>query len=103
MLELMLQKDVDRRPTAAKCLAQPWFQAEEGGHPTLSVGVVQCLELYSRLPEFKKAVFMLMAHQSAAPAIRELHAIFTHFDHGNHGTLASSDLRGLLGDCGMKP
>lgn len=44
-----------------------------------------------------------MAHQSAAPGLEELRAIFTHFDERNVGNLSSDDLRGVLADCGMKP
>lgn len=100
LLQQMLQKNVDMRPSAAECLNHPWFQTTTAT-PTLSVGVVQCIEAYSRLDELKKAVFLLMAHQSALPALEELRAIFTHFDERNRGTLSSTDLRLVMRSCGL--
>jgi len=102
LLNRMLQKDVDKRFSAAECLQHPWFQTATAT-PTLSVGVVQCIEAYSRCDELKKAVFLLMAHQSALPALLELRKIFTHFDERNKGTLEAQDLRVVLRDCGCLP
>merc|ERR1712014_41738 len=94
---------MNKRPDASECLEHPWFQDDEGEAPTLSVGVVQCLDAYSRLPELKKAIFLLMAHQSASPGLQELRAIFTHFDERNEGTLCSDGLRSVLAECNLRP
>jgi serine/threonine protein kinase len=103
LLNSMLTRDHRVRPDATGCLASsPWFR-RIGDTPTLSVGIVQCLECYSRLPELKKDIFLLMAHQSALPAIQELRAIFTYFDESNQGTLSVEDLRDVLSQAGLKP
>jgi len=99
-LRQILEKEPERRWTATQCLQHAWFQRDDG-MPTLSVGVVQCIEAYARMSELKKAIFLLMAHNSAAPALNELRAIFTHFDVGNRGVLTSKDLRHVLASVGM--
>lgn len=95
-LDKLLQKDPGSRPDAAECLCDPWFKANESTPPPLSVGVIQCLQAYSRQPELKKALFYLLAHQSIAPALQELRAVFTHFDTKNLGALYREDLREVL-------
>merc|ERR1712154_731684 len=57
---------------------------------------VQCLEAYSWQPELKKALFLLIAHQSTAPVLQELRAIFTHFDVENKGALNNDIFREVL-------
>jgi len=103
LMDKMLTRDPNKRLTAAEALEEPWFTGGDEDVPTLSVGVAQCLDAYSCMPELKKAIFLLMAHQSAEPSLEELRAIFTHFDGKNQGTLSSEDLQGILEDCGMKP
>jgi len=102
LLGQILEKEPDLRPDATKCLESAWFKSDDS-MPTLSVGVVQCVEAYARMSELKKAVFLLMAHQSAVPALNELRAIFTHFDVGNCGVLTTPDLRLVLATVGMPP
>jgi Ca2+-binding EF-hand superfamily protein len=96
----ILEKDPSCRPDATQCLECTWFQRHDT-MPTLSVGVVQCIEAYARMSELKKAIFLLMAHQSAVPALNELREIFTHFDVGNRGVLTAQDLRLVLATVGM--
>jgi len=67
------------------------------------VGVVQCVEAYARMPELKKAIFLLIAHQCEVQASFELRALFTHFDVRNRGSLSASDLRQVLVSSGMGP
>lgn len=102
LLELMLHKDVDRRPDAAECLEHAWFKKFEEPPPPLSVGVTQCLEAYAGQPELKKAIFLLIAHMCTAPALQELRAIFTHFDTQNRGVLSCGQFRDVLQKSGMK-
>lgn len=97
----MLEKEEPRRPNATQLLEHDWVQMMSERPPPLSVGVAQCLEAYARMSEMKKAIFLLMAHQSAVPAIQELRAIFTHFDVQNRGTLTAQDLRIVLRECGL--
>lgn len=105
LLMQMLQKDDSVRPDATGCLDHPWFRAYSEVPPTLSVGVVQCVEAYARMPELRKAIFLLMAHQYEvdAQALIELRALFTHFDVRNQGSLSAADLKGVLMQCGMGP
>jgi len=103
LLRIVLEKDPGRRPDATQCLQHAWFQRYDDAMPTLSVGVAQCLEAYARMSELKKAIFLLMAHESAVPALNELRAIFTHFDVGNRGVLTSQDLRHVLASVGLSP
>merc|ERR1711908_212162 len=103
LMQAMLTKDPNQRLTASECLAQEWFNVADEDCPALSVGVAQCLDAYAQMPELKKAIFLLMAHQSAEHSLEELRAIFTHFDISNQGILDASDLRGVLEDTGMKP
>merc|ERR1719215_209776 len=102
-MNYLFEKDDRRRPDASRCLSHPWFGQYSASAPTLSVGVVQCLEAYSIQPELKKALFLLIAHQSTAPALQELRAIFTHFDDKNQGALSNEDLRGVLLRTGVTP
>jgi len=95
-LNQLFQKDPRLRPDAAECLRHPWFKSFESTPPPLSIGVIQCLEAYSWQPELKKALFLLIAHQSTAPALQELRAIFTHFDVQNRGALDSDVFREVL-------
>jgi len=100
LLDLMLQKDPRSRPDAAGCLDHPWFKQFSQTPPTLSVGVTQCLEAYSSMPELKKAIFLLMAHQFSTPVINELREIFTHFDVHNRGCLSAASFREVLHNTG---
>lgn len=102
LLQLMLHKDVDRRPDAAQCLDHAWFTKFAGEPPPLSVGVTQCLEAFAGQPELKKAIFLLIAHMCNAPALNELRAIFTHFDTQNRGVLSCAQFRDVLQKSGMK-
>lgn len=101
LLWQMLRKNVDERPDACQCLQHPWFQKFCEVPPPLSVGVVQCIEGYARMSELKKAIFLLIAHQSAPEAIEELRALFTHFDFRNQGSLSAADLHHVLIQSGM--
>jgi len=92
----IFQKDHNARRDAPGCLAHDWFRKFEELPPPLSIGITQCLEAYSCQPELKKALFLLIAHQSTAPALQELRAIFTHFDTSNRGALNCDILRGVL-------
>jgi len=103
LLFKMLDKDDSRRPYAAQCLEHPWFRQNEGVPPTLSVGVVQCVEAYMRMSELKKAIFLMIAHQCEVQAVFELRALFTHFDTRNRGSLSMADLRQVLTSSGMGP
>jgi hypothetical protein len=103
LLETMLCKDASKRPDAAECSKHSWFENAKERAPILSVGVLQCLDVYSRLTELKKAIFLLMAHQSALPCLDELRAIFTHFDETNNGIIDADDLRFVLTESGMTP
>jgi len=103
LLGQMLQKDDSKRPFAAQCLEHPWFRKSEEVPPTLSVGVVQCVEAYARMSELKKAVFLLIAHQCEVQALFELRALFTHFDTRNRGSLSTVDLRQVFASSGMGP
>lgn len=103
LLGQMLQKDDSKRPFAAQCLDHPWFGKSDEVPPTLSVGVVQCVEAYARMSELKKAVFLLIAHQCEVQALFELRALFTHFDTRNRGSLSTVDLRQVLASSGMGP
>lgn len=96
LLNQMLEKDPIMRPDAAQCLTHAFFKKYDVVPKTLSVGVLQCLEAYSKESELKKAIFLLMAHQCAEPALQELQAIFTYFDTGNSGALPRNDLNSLL-------
>merc|ERR1712176_1437199 len=79
-LDQLLQKDKRKRPDAATCLKAPWFEMFSKQPPILSAGVAQCLHAYMRIPELKKAMLCLMAHQCPVPACEELREIFTHFE-----------------------
>lgn len=97
----MLRKDDRIRPDATQCLEHAWFRGYCEVAPTLSVGVVQCVEAYARMSELKKAIFLLMAHQCAVEALLELRALFTHFDVRNQGSLSTADLKTVLMASGM--
>mmetsp|Transcript_141366 Transcript_141366/g.368092 ORF Transcript_141366/g.368092 Transcript_141366/m.368092 type:complete len:807 (+) Transcript_141366:57-2477(+) len=99
----MFRRDPEQRPDASQCLEHPWFQKFSEVPPTLSVGVVQCVEAYARMSELKKAIFLLIAHQCAMDTIPELRALFTHFDYRNRGTLSTYDLHQVLVQSGMGP
>eukprot|EP00929_Paragymnodinium_shiwhaense_P119726 TRINITY_DN91625_c0_g1_i1.p1 TRINITY_DN91625_c0_g1~~TRINITY_DN91625_c0_g1_i1.p1 ORF type:complete len:769 (+),score=115.15 TRINITY_DN91625_c0_g1_i1:183-2489(+) len=99
----MLVKSVDDRPDAGTCGEMPWFHASDEETPTLSVGIIQCLEGFSRMPQLKKAIFLLIAHQCSVEATPELQAIFTHFDVSNQGRLNVDDLCKVLVRAGMQP
>eukprot|EP00929_Paragymnodinium_shiwhaense_P013771 TRINITY_DN12161_c0_g1_i3.p1 TRINITY_DN12161_c0_g1~~TRINITY_DN12161_c0_g1_i3.p1 ORF type:complete len:744 (+),score=153.78 TRINITY_DN12161_c0_g1_i3:51-2282(+) len=101
LMELMLTKLADARPHAAQTLEHPWFKQFEDQPPTLSVGVTQCLDAYSSLPELKKALFLFIVHQFAPAAGNELRALFTHFDFSNRGTLSLAALSQVLTQAGM--
>jgi len=101
LLQSMLRKDVGSRPGPAQCLEHSWFQNFSEVPPTLSVGVVQCVEAYAGLDELRKAIFLLIAHQCALTALPELRALFTHFDYRNRGTLSTHDLHQVLMESGM--
>jgi len=107
LLQLMMTKDPQKRPLAEECLEHAWFKKFDQHLPPLSVGVTQCLEAYSVMPELKKSFFLLIAHQSTAPAqaaaLQELRAIFTHFDVRNRGALSEDNLREVLQKSGMSP
>jgi calcium-dependent protein kinase len=102
MMYKMLDKDVDVRPDAVQSLEHPWFVSDVLP-PTLSVGIVQCLDAYSRIPELKKDIFLLVAHVSSLPALGELRQIFTYFDESNEGTISSTDLRTVLAGASLHP
>jgi len=95
-LTSIFQKDPRYRQDAPGCLTHVWFKKFEEAPPPLSIGVIQCLEAYSCQPELKKALFLLIAHQSTAPALQELRSIFTHFDEANRGALSNDILREVL-------
>lgn len=101
----MMNKEERDRPDAETCLLHRWFQDPSAAEdaPTLSVGVMQNVEAFARLPEMKKAIFLLIAHQSSVDALLELRALFTHFDVGNAGVLTAQDLRVTLIRGGMAP
>jgi serine/threonine protein kinase len=101
LMDQMLDKDPRRRPDAAKCLEHKWFKSFDRKPPPLSVGVSQCLDAFAGQPELKKAVFLLIAHQSTVPALEELRAIFTHFDTSNRGTISAASIREVLNSAGM--
>eukprot|EP00929_Paragymnodinium_shiwhaense_P013769 TRINITY_DN12161_c0_g1_i1.p1 TRINITY_DN12161_c0_g1~~TRINITY_DN12161_c0_g1_i1.p1 ORF type:complete len:739 (+),score=180.56 TRINITY_DN12161_c0_g1_i1:95-2311(+) len=103
LMELMLTKLADARPQAAQTLEHNWFKQFEEQPPTLSVGVTQCLEAYSSLPELKKALFLFIVHQFAPAAGNELRALFTYFDVSNRGTLSLGALSQVLTQAGMEP
>ncbi|CAE8628917.1 unnamed protein product, partial [Polarella glacialis] len=105
LLIQMLQKDDKLRPDATQCLDHPWFRGYSEVAPTLSVGVVQCVEAYARMPELRKGIFLLLAHQYEvqAQALLELRALFTHFDVRNQGSLSATDLKAVLIESGMGP
>lgn len=103
VMRQMLTKQESLRPDAARCLEQEWFRGLSEVQPTLSVGVVQCIEAYAWMPELKKAVLLLIAHQHSVDALPELRALFTHFDVRNKGSLSSEDLRLVLIRSGMGP
>jgi len=103
LLDLMLQKDHKQRPDAATCLEHPWFRQFEQGAPELSVGVSQALEAYSRQPELKQAIFLLMAHQFQTPVLNELREVFTHFDVHNRGCLTTDSFCEVLLSTGITP
>eukprot|EP00927_Polykrikos_kofoidii_P001706 TRINITY_DN10665_c0_g1_i1.p1 TRINITY_DN10665_c0_g1~~TRINITY_DN10665_c0_g1_i1.p1 ORF type:complete len:788 (-),score=136.17 TRINITY_DN10665_c0_g1_i1:54-2417(-) len=101
---MMIDKDSSKRPDAEQCLAHPWFQDPSCTEtPTLSVGVMQNVEAFGRMPEIKKAIFLLIAHQCSVDALREIQALFTHFDVRNRGCLSAEDLRVVLVHGGMGP
>mmetsp|Transcript_134892 Transcript_134892/g.269154 ORF Transcript_134892/g.269154 Transcript_134892/m.269154 type:complete len:758 (-) Transcript_134892:108-2381(-) len=103
LLDMMFQKNAQKRPDAATCLEHPWFKQFEQETPTLSVGVTQGLEAYSQQPELKKAIFLLMAHQFSTPVLNELREVFTHFDVHNRGCLATESFHEVLQNTGMSP
>ncbi|CAE7674001.1 CPK7 [Symbiodinium necroappetens] len=103
LLMRMLDKDDASRPDAAQCLEHPWFSAYSEVPPTLSVGVLQCVESYARMPELRKGIFLLLAHQYEVQktALVELRSLFTHFDVRNQGSLSAQDLKAVLVKSGM--
>lgn len=104
LLRQMLHKEPSGRADAAACLRQPWLDRVEQSPPPLSVGTQQCLEMYSRQPELKKALFLLIAHvHQSSDSLPDLRAIFTHFDEDNSGSLDSNSLRRVLRTSGMSP
>lgn len=103
VLRMMLQKDDRKRPDAAGCLDMDWYRTHEVTPPPLSVGLTQCLEAYAAQADLKKALFLLIAHQSTAPALGELRSIFTHFDNLNTGSLKMGCLRDVLLRSAMNP
>jgi len=96
MLNKMLIKDVRKRPDAPGCLSHDWFRQFTKDLPPLSVGLSQCLQAYAGAPELKKTLFLWMAHQSTAPAVQELRAIFTQFDTSNRGSLSNDTVTDML-------
>ncbi|CAK9098317.1 unnamed protein product [Durusdinium trenchii] len=54
LLLRMLDKDDALRPDATQCLEHPWFSGYSEIPPTLSVGVLQCVESYARMSELRK-------------------------------------------------
>lgn len=105
LLMKMLEKDDTVRPDATQCLEHPWFRGYSEVPPTLSVGVVQCVEAYARMPELRKAIFLFLSHQYQVQALAliELRALFTHFDVRNQGSLSAVDLKAVLVECGVGP
>mmetsp|Transcript_65220 Transcript_65220/g.184074 ORF Transcript_65220/g.184074 Transcript_65220/m.184074 type:complete len:382 (+) Transcript_65220:1278-2423(+) len=103
LLEAMLQKKQDIRPDAGQCLTKKWFEKFGESPPPLSIGMTQCLEAYTVQPDLKKAIFLLMAHSSTAPALQELRAVFTHFDTQNKGALGTDVLRDVLRKSRLDP
>jgi len=103
LVERMFCKDPNSRPDASMCLDHTWFGQFATEAPTLSVGVTQCLDAYAKQPAFKKVVFLLIAHHCNPPAIEELRAIFTHFDHSNRGSLDTNTFTEVLSWSGMSP
>ncbi|CAK0823738.1 unnamed protein product [Prorocentrum cordatum] len=101
LMELTMVKDPRGRPDAAQCLGHEWFKKFDKKPPPLSVGVSQCLDAFAGQPELKKAVFLLIAHQSSVPALQELRAIFTHFDTSNRGTISAASIQEVLSTAGM--
>eukprot|EP00439_Symbiodinium_sp_Y106_P080257 s1553_g19.t1 len=103
LLMRMLDKDDASRPDATQCLEHPWFSAYSEVPPTLSVGVLQCVESYARMPELRKGIFLLLAHQYEVQktALVELRSLFTHFDVRNQGSLSAQDLKAVLVKSGM--
>lgn len=103
VLQNMLQKKDRQRPDAGECLGKLWFSKYAETPPPLSVGITQCLEAYAAQPDLKKALFLLMAHSSTAPALQELRAVFTHFDSQNTGSLLVTVLRDVLRKSRLQP
>lgn len=102
LLRQMLCKDESLRPDAAQCLEHAWFRGFSEIPPTLSVGVVQCVEAYGvYMSQLKKAIFLLIAHQFEVPALLELRSLFTYFDVTNQGRLIAADLKAVLMASGM--
>lgn len=103
LLLRMLDKDDALRPDATQCLEHTWFGGYSEVSPTLSVGVLQCVESYARMTELRKGIFLLLAHQYEVQksALVELRALFTHFDVRNQGCLSAQDLKGVLVKSGM--
>mmetsp|Transcript_2486 Transcript_2486/g.5432 ORF Transcript_2486/g.5432 Transcript_2486/m.5432 type:complete len:749 (-) Transcript_2486:70-2316(-) len=100
LMRQMLNRDMEARPGAAQCLDHQWFKRFSEEPAPLSIGVTQCLEAFSGQSELKKALFLLLAHQCAVPAMLELRQIFTHFDVRNNGCLDIDDLRDVLARAG---
>lgn len=101
LLELMLTKDPNSRPSASECLRHAWFQDATERPPTLSVGVVQALSAFVSCSTVRRALFYLMAYQCSLPANNELRKIYTHFDGKNRGLLDVEDLKHVLLESGL--
>eukprot|EP00927_Polykrikos_kofoidii_P068092 TRINITY_DN63489_c0_g1_i1.p1 TRINITY_DN63489_c0_g1~~TRINITY_DN63489_c0_g1_i1.p1 ORF type:complete len:1214 (+),score=137.61 TRINITY_DN63489_c0_g1_i1:164-3805(+) len=113
LLERMLDKDPNQRPNASWCLQHAWFTSPELEHnenekheldssiPSLSAGVVQCLEAFSHQSELKQLFFCLISQLSADPALVELRTIFTHFDINNNGALENQVVLRILLESGL--
>ena len=95
-----LTRRPNARPTAKAALSHRWFSlmhkpSDDGNH-TVSLQVLQRLEIYMKRSSLAKILTDVVAHTLQTEQIADLREQFSQFDISNTGEISLSDLRIVL-------
>ena len=93
----LLQKDVDRRMSAAAALEHPWLKP--GGcspSPEIGVCVLQSLRTFAQGSHLRRAALTILAYSLTSTELEGLEQTFLDFDQTGRGTVTLEQLRDAM-------